>query len=314
MREYEEVGHERAVAGVRGPDLLTRQHASSLPPAWVRGIPGGSLDSARAVLSMQRTAGNAAVATWLSAAGRTGGRRLDAHVQRDEDIATAEASQSDQADGDQVSGDAGMTPDVFHWMFDPDTLAQEIANIGDSDLGAADLVPDTPWTGADDDSLPTAQALSLQRDPPAGTDPGLRLTKPGSAGDVLKALSQLSQVRQGLLQIKQMALTDWKKLVGDPVALSISLSVSGMIAAGAIGGIESSPGTRRTVNPFLFGKDIPLPVPDVLGGAKLPGLSFKVLGAGAEANGFVLTLDFGKVLGWKAPSGFAQGDIGGGPR
>jgi hypothetical protein len=74
-----------------------------------------------------------------------------------------------------------------------------------------------------------------------------------------------------------------------------------MIAAGVVGGIESNPGARRTVNPLVFGQDIPIPVPDSVGGGKLPGLSFKILGSGAQANGLVFTLDFGQVLGWKPP-------------
>lgn len=288
MWEHEQAGPERARTGERVPDPSAQEHA---------GRPRAGADTA---LSLQRTVGNAAVARWLSAGGRGADDRV---VQRD-DAGTAPGT------AEQAPADEGMTPDTFQWMFDPDTLAQAVASAGDSDLGAADLVPDPPRTAGDQDAVPTAQALSLQRDPPAGTGPDPKQTKPGTAGDGLKAVLTLPQVfpqlKLGLGQVKQLALTDWKTLVHDPLALSVFIPVSVMIAAGTIGGIESSPDARRTVNPLIFGKDIPVPVPDSVRGVQLPGLSVKILGTGAEANGLVLTLDFAKVLGWKPPTPSSQ--------
>jgi hypothetical protein len=210
--------------------------------------------------------------------------------------------------------------DIFSGMFDTDTLAQEVANLNDSDLGAGDLAPGAPQTQGNGDATVTAQAirvqaLSLQRDPPPAGDPNQPQTKPATAGDAIKAVSQLPEVKQGLDLVKQKALSDWKKLVNDPLGLSVSIPISLMIAAGAVGGIESNPGARATVNPLIFGQDIPIPVPDAVGGGKLPGLSFKILGAGAQANGLVFTLDFAKVLGWKPPQPATPAqDVGGGSR
>jgi hypothetical protein len=209
-----------------------------------------------------------------------------------------------------------MTPDIFSGMFATDTLAQVVANLSDSDLGAADLAPGSPQTQGSDNGTPTAQAirvqaLALQRDPPAGGDPNQQQqTKQATVGDAIKAVSAVPAVKQGLDQVKQEVLIDWKKLVNDPIGLSVSVPISVMIAAGVVGGIESNPGARQTVNPFVFGQDIPIPVPDSVGGGKLPGLSFKILGSGAQANGLVFTLDFGRVLGWKAPPPPQQGTAG----
>ncbi|WUH93458.1 hypothetical protein OG900_27330 [Streptomyces sp. NBC_00433] len=319
MLEHEGLGQEQANAAERVPDPSARPHPGSLPAAGVLEVPSRSAAGAGTVLSMQRMAGNAAVTRWLSAAGPGSGRRLDGHVvQRDDDSAVVDTWSGSPPDAEQESADAGegMTPDLFEGMFDPDTLAQEIADADDSDLGAADLVPDTPRTTDGQDSAPTAQALSLQRDPPANIDPAQKQTKPGGTGDVLKAVSSLPEVfpqlKLGLAQVKHMALTDWKMLVNDPVALSVSIPISVMIAAGVVVGVESSPDMRRTLNPQIFGKDFPVPVPDSVRGVKLPGLSVKIMGTGAEANGLVFTLDFGKVLGWKAPKALGQGDTAGG--
>jgi hypothetical protein len=239
------------------------------------------------------------------------------------DASAGQQSSGNGTDGQQSSGgDGGMTADIFSGMFDENSLASEIATLDDSNLGEADLAPGSPQSTPDQDGMATAQAISvqainIQRDPPppsAGPPPSgptpqqpgapdaSAPAKPGSPGDVLKAVSQLPEVQQCLKDVKQQVVVQWDKLKADPVALTSTATISAMIAAGVIGGVASSPGPRNAALNFAFGKDIPLPVPSSVGGTQLPGLSFKVLGSNGRANGLVFTLDFAQVLGWKQPS------------
>ena len=229
-------------------------------------------------------------------------------LQRDDDPSMT-GDPSSAAGVDQGVAGQSMTPDFFSGIFDIDILAEELANLGCSDLGAADLAPGSPQSTGNGDSAPTAQtirvqAISIQRDDPptAGGDPNVpQQTRQASVADAANAVWQFAQpqLKQGLSELKYMALKDWNELVNNPTELWVSLSVSFTITAGVAGVVESNPDARKVVNSLIFGKAIPLPVPDSLGNTKLPGLSFQILGSGSQATGLSVTLDMGEVIGWK---------------
>jgi hypothetical protein len=193
-------------------------------------------------------------------------------------------------------------------------------NLSDSDLGAGDLAPGAPQSAGDQDSAPTAQAMSvqaltIQRDPPTSPPPGgdpSAQTKPGSAGDVVKAVAAVPEVKQGVDQLKQKVMVDWAKLVANPIDLSITIAITSAIAVGAGAGAMSNPSSRNLVLNSIFNNAIPVPLPNAVGGTKLPGFSITILGSNGKVTGAGLGINIGQMLGWKAMSGTPGGDTAGG--
>lgn len=112
--------------------------------------------------------------------------------------------------------------------------------------------------------------------------------RPGSPGDIAKAVAQTEVGKRLIEQAKEQAKKDLGKLsTGGKVVLG---TVGGSIAAGVIAGIASDPGTRKSALDFIDGKEIPVPglegiavVPHTKGGAIGGGVTFdlvKIFGGG----------------------------------
>jgi hypothetical protein len=239
-------------------------------------------DSA-AVLRLQRSAGNDAVAALLDRRPTT---QLTA--QRDDD-GSAAAPATDPAA-------AGEDPTVadLEAAFDPDQI---ISAMEASGAGAADLAPEPAGSDpAGNDPAggggapPTAQALSLQRDPPPGpppggpppqpadptAPPGAPQTKPGSPGDILAALAATPEFKallDKLLASLKAAFPQIAKGLAPPTA-----SASGPVSPAASKGLPPTAG------------GIPLPIPGVDGISVLPKMD------GGKPSGVTVNVDLLKLI------------------
>ncbi len=115
-----------------------------------------------------------------------------------------------------------------------------------------------------------------QTQPPASAKPepkGIEgPTKPGTAGDIVKAITKIPEVERLIDQAKEGGLRDLGKLsTGEKVAVG---TVTVPLAAGALAGIWSDPAGRKALLDLADGKEIPVPgvpwlkiVPKTAGGA-----------------------------------------------
>ena len=125
---------------------------------------------------------------------------------------------------------------------------------------------------------------------PGQIDPGSPLpqTKPGSAGDLAKAVAATPQGKKLIETADTQGKKDLGKLsTGEKVLLG---SVVGAEAAAVIAGLAAHPGERAAVLDFVDGKEIPVPylkgvsvIPHTKGGGVGGGVSFdliKIFGGG----------------------------------
>ena len=81
--------------------------------------------------------------------------------------------------------------------------------------------------------------------------------KPGSAGDVLDALTKVPEVKRLIDEAKEKGLKDVDKLsTGEKIAVG---TVTVPLAAGALAGIWSDPAARKTLLDMADGTEIPVP-------------------------------------------------------
>lgn len=147
---------------------------------------------------------------------------------------------------------------------------------------------------------PTSPAGPASQRTPATTQPGQvglgkldpgrpePQTKPGSYGDLAKAVAALPDVKKLLEDTKARALKDLGSL-SKPEKVLLG-TVTGAIAAGVVTGLAADPGARKAVLDFVDGTEIPLPglrgvfvVPHTKGGAIGGGVTFdivKIFGGG----------------------------------
>ena len=101
--------------------------------------------------------------------------------------------------------------------------------------------------------------------------------KPGSAGDVLDAITKVPEVKRLIDQAKESGLKDVGKLsTGEKIAVG---TVTVPLAAGALAGIWSDPAARKTLLDMADGTEIPVP--------GVPWLKLKPITKGGAAGGML---------------------------
>jgi hypothetical protein len=209
---------------------------------------------------------------------------------------SAPASDGQSSDaGAAQSGAAGAAPtaEEFAAQFDSGEIVSGVANME----GAGDLAPGQPG-GDDGSSPPTAQAISLQRDPPPGPPPGGPPAQapdptapppgpahPGTVIDVAKALAAEPPFKAALDQLKAGAVADWKNIVAgtSPLEKTVAFTLTGAIALGGAAGALSNPSSRI----WLIGaaNGLKLSIPGV------QGLSVTPITSGGQFRGGTITLE-----------------------
>lgn len=231
--------------------------------------------------ALQALAGNAAV------------QRLMLTVQRQD-----EATEGDAAGG---SGSAAG-PEVLSAVVVPDDIVAAMEGMGE---GAGDLAPDQDQQA--DDSDTTAQALSVQRDPPPPSGPGLPAgptpAKAGSTGDVLSALAAVPEFKAALDALKRKMLADREAFQAGTTTSEkvVTFSVAGIIVGGAVAGIASNAQSRKAGIDLFNGVKIPVPIPALNGGLTITPMTSK----GAVTGGTV-GVDLCKVVPGMASSPFCR--------
>jgi outer membrane protein OmpA-like peptidoglycan-associated protein len=131
--------------------------------------------------------------------------------------------------------------------------------------------------------LPPSPAVPTK---PAGPPtPGMQSeTRPGTAGDVVKALLALPVVKAKIEEVKNLAASDLAKLKpGEKIATA---TVGGAVVAGAIAGVISDPEARRFALDAIDGLEVPV-----------PGVEALKLQVKTKDSGGVVTVDILKMLG-----------------
>ncbi len=222
-------------------------------------------------------------------------------LQRDPDDTQA----ASPADGtaQPADGSAAPTVDQFSAEFNTDEIVSDMVEEG-SDMagaGAGDLAPDASQS---ESPAPTAQALSLQRDPPAGSPPvaggaspqtadptaAAPAIQPGSAGKVLAALAAVPEFKAALEQLKAAVIADWNKIVAatTPAEKVVLFTVAGAIVGGGAAGAMSNPSSRSFLLDQVNNQKIDIP--------GLSGLSVTPKTANGGLQGGVINLDVYKMF------------------
>jgi hypothetical protein len=234
------------------------------------------------VLRFQATAGNAAVLGLLHGRAAPSIQRLwDTDDESedwgtDEETADGETSAEDDVfeEPDAAEPDAAgaavdaVQADVENQL-DPATVVDTLAPYaaGDGQMGDFE-VPDTSVT---------AQALFLQRDPPAD-EPAP--AKPGSPGDVIKAL--MPYLKPALDFLKANVLEALSKIKAGEAVVTV------IVAAPIIIGPLTQPGPRRLALDQLDGTDVTFGV--------IPNLQLKPQITDGQLRGGTLTYDLAPAL------------------
>jgi hypothetical protein len=229
------------------------------------------------VLRFQATAGNAAVLGLLHGRAAPSIQRLWDTDDESEDWGTDEetaggatSAEDDVIEEPDAAGDAvdAVQADVENQL-DPDTVVDTLAPYaaGDGQMGDFE-VPDTTVT---------AQALFLQRDPPA-SEPAP--TKPGSPGDVIKAL--MPYLKPALDFLKANVLEALSKIKAGEAVVTV------IVAAPIIIGPLTQPGPRRLALDQLDGTDVTFGV--------IPNLQLKPQITDGQLRGGTLTYDLAPAL------------------
>lgn len=198
--------------------------------------------------------------------------------------------QDEATDGDAAGA---PSPEALSAVFRPDDIVAAMAGMGE---GAGDLAPDQDPQGQDSDA--TAQALSVQRDPPPPGGPGLPADtappKAGSAGDVLAALAAVPQFKPALEALKKKMLADWQAFLNGTTTSEkvVTFGVAGVIVAGAVAGAASNAQSRKAGIDLFNGVKIPVPIPG-LGGA----LTVTPITSKGAVNGGTVGVDLCKLPG-----------------
>ena len=173
-------------------------------------------------------------------------------------------------------------------LLDPDAILQAMLAL-DLSLSA----PSPPNL-----TLPTPPAGAGAPPPSAGTGPtapapsaqtvtrgaGPSTPRPASAGDLLAAVMAIPAVKTEITKLRDRATDqlkrDWRSLsTGDKV---VGISVTALIASGAIAGIVSNNSSRQFALQQIQGRNIPVPL--------VPGLSFQLNPIGPNQS-VMLNLD-----------------------
>jgi hypothetical protein len=220
-------------------------------------------------------------------------------VQRDSDDMDTTSSPSVEPG---ATGDGAVpSVDEFLAQFDVDEVVDQMATLrSDESDSAVESMQDAS------SGLATAQGLFVQRDPPPGTAPGsppaspapqtgspggdTAQAKPGSAGDVVAAVSKLPEVKTAVDQAKAKVAADWKAIMGgtttpEKVAL---FTVSGSIAAGALTGVMSNPSSRAAAVNAANGVKVEIP--------GFSGVSVSLQTGNGEVRGGMVTVDVLKLV------------------
>lgn len=114
--------------------------------------------------------------------------------------------------------------------------------------------PETAPSPRESDAFkPTKPEKGAEKTPAKGPE----TPRPGTAGDVVKALMELDPVKKTLHDLAEKGKRDWKRLPPGGKAATVSAAVA--LGAGALAGIASDPETRKFALDALNGKEFSVP-------------------------------------------------------
>jgi outer membrane protein OmpA-like peptidoglycan-associated protein len=113
-----------------------------------------------------------------------------------------------------------------------------------------EIEPSTPESEA---FKPPTPEKGAEKTPARGPE----TPRPGTAGDVVKALMELDPVKKALAELAEKGKRDWKKLKPGEKAAAVTTVVT--LGAGALAGIASDPVARRFALDAVNGKELSVP-------------------------------------------------------
>lgn len=266
------------------PDRAERGHHTEPRPDQAP-APFGSPDD---LLYLQHTIGNQAVQRLLAGEGGAD----PAAIQREEGSSGFSLSNRTASRLSLLSPDERLHLDpaieaqiraiqMLNMHFEPGTFQAALGNVN-LNLPPPSLTPPTPPNPLAGPQLPAPGPLV-----PAGAGPDQ--PREGKPGDILNAVLKVPAIGNAADQLRERARIqvrqDWNSLsTGGKVSL---ISVSTVIAGGALAGILSNPTSRQFLMDQVEGKDWSVP--------GVPGLSFQFQLTGPEQR-VMFTLDLAKYI------------------